>query len=106
MAGGNAKCLELNDIDRDGHNDLLVGTDDFSIRFYKNENIIHEINENTEIVNLTTISENKFLYALENGTLGMYTNKERIWKKKVNLGNFLSNINLFFPFSFSLLVYK
>ena len=83
MAGGNANCLELNDFDKDGFNEILVGTDDFAIRFYKNENNLFQIDETTEIINLTSINENKFIYALENGTIGVYNNRERTWRKKV-----------------------
>lgn len=83
VTGGNTVCLTLNDVDDDSYQELIVGTDDFTIRFYKNENAISEINENTKIVLLYTIANSKFIYALENGTIGLYDRGERQWKKKV-----------------------
>jgi len=74
---------------------MIVGTDDFAIRFYKNENVLHEINETTEIVNLTSLSENKFIYALENGTIGIYNNRERSWRKKVYKYDYDNLLSLF-----------
>lgn len=73
----------LSDIDDDGLFELIVGTDDYSIRFYKNENNINEINENTKIVLLQPLDSSRFIYCLENGTIGVYDRTERIWKKKV-----------------------
>ena len=61
VTGGNTLCITLIDLDEDNLNELLVGTDDFSIRFYKNENIIFEIGENTKIIELQPVAETKFL---------------------------------------------
>ena len=83
VTGGNTVCMTLNDIDEDGFSELIVGTDDYTIRFYKNENNINEINENTKIVLLHPLEGSKFLYCLENGTMGLYCKTERVWKKKV-----------------------
>ena len=83
VTGGNTQCLSLSDVDEDNINELIVGTDDFAIRFYKRENNIYEINENNKINLIHTISNSKFVYGLENGTIGLYDKGERIWKKKV-----------------------
>jgi Bardet-Biedl syndrome 2 protein len=82
VSGGNTQCLSLNDVDDDCFYELIVGTDDFAIRIYKNENNISEINENTKIVLIHSIANSKFIYGLENGTIGLYERGERIWKKK------------------------
>jgi Bardet-Biedl syndrome 2 protein len=82
VTGGNTLCLSLNDVDDDSYQEVIVGTDDFAIRFYKNENNIHEINENTKIVLLQSVANSKFIYGLENGTIGLYDRGERIWKRK------------------------
>lgn len=76
--------MDLFDIDKDGKNELIVGTDDYAIRFYKQENTIFEINENTKIIIVTGLGQNRFLYGLENGTIGVYKDKDKIWKDKVN----------------------
>jgi Bardet-Biedl syndrome 2 protein len=75
-------CLALTDVDEDNTNELMVGTDDFAIRFYKKENNIFEINENTKIILIHSINSSKFVYGLENGTVGLYDKGERVWKKK------------------------
>jgi len=82
VLGGNAICLKLNDINNDGANELIVGTDDYTIRFYQNEDNINEINENTKIIEVEYIGNTILAYALENGTIGCYKGNERLWKKK------------------------
>jgi Bardet-Biedl syndrome 2 protein len=82
VSGGNTVCLALNDVDDDSFQELIVGTDDFAIRMYKNENNISEINENTKIVLIHSVANSKFVYGLENGTIGLYERGERLWKKK------------------------
>lgn len=84
VLGGNAICMTLVDVNEDGLNELVVGTDDFAIRFYQNENVINEINENTKIINVAVIEGFKFVYALENGTIGLRLAADRIWKSKEN----------------------
>lgn len=91
VTGGNTVCLALNDVDDDSTQELIVGTDDFAIRYYKNENNIFEINENTKIILLQSIGTSKFIYGLENGTIGLYNKGERIWKKKVILLYYIRN---------------
>jgi Bardet-Biedl syndrome 2 protein len=73
----------LNDYDDDNTQELIVGTDDFAIRFYKKENTLYEINENNKIILIHPIANSKFIYGLENGTVGLYDRGERVWKKKV-----------------------
>ena len=82
VLGGNAICLKLNDINNDGANELIVGTDDYTIRFYQNEDNINEINENTKIIEVEYIDNTVLAYALENGTIGCYKGNDRLWTKK------------------------
>ena len=82
VLGGNAICLKLNDINNDGANELIVGTDDYTIRFYQNEDNINEINENTKIIEVEYIDNTVLAYALENGTIGCYKGNDRLWRKK------------------------
>ena len=82
VLGGNAICLKLNDINNDGANELIVGTDDYTIRFYQNEDNINEINENTKIIEVEYIDNTVLAYALENGTIGCYQGNDRLWRKK------------------------
>lgn len=82
VLSGNAVCMALADTNGDGLNELLVGTDDYTIRFYQNESVIFEINENTKIIQVEFISQEWFAYALENGTVGVYKDHEKKWKRK------------------------
>ena len=83
VLGGNTICMTLADINGDGQNELIVGTDDFAIRFYQGENLINEINENTKIIEIKSFgNSNFFSYALENGTIGVYQESTRKWKFK------------------------
>jgi Bardet-Biedl syndrome 2 protein len=82
FAGGNAVCMGMSDFDDDSFLELIVGTDDYSIRIYKDEKSSLEINENTKIVLVHPYENTKFVYGLDNGTLGLYERGEKVWKKK------------------------
>ena len=82
VLGGNTICMALGDFDKDNKNELFVGTDDFTIRIYKNEEPILEINENTKIVIIAPIEDEFFCYGLETGTIGLYKGKTKGWSKK------------------------
>ena len=82
VLGGNAICMALGYMDEDNINALFVGTDDFTIRVYKDEESISEINENTKIVIIMPLQDDYFCYGLESGTVGLYKGKEKKWFKK------------------------
>ena len=82
VLGGSAICMSLGDVDKDEKNELMVGTDDFTIRFYKDEEVINEVNENTKIVIISHIEDDFFIYGLESGTFGLYKMNNKIWTKK------------------------
>lgn len=79
--GGNVTCLEIADIDGDGDKELLVGSDDFNIYFYKNEEHIFEITQNDEVTGLCPVKDSEIAFALKNGSLGVYEKQKKIWKK-------------------------
>lgn len=60
----------------------MAGSDDFSIRVYKSEELIFDINESAKIVHLSTIRNNLFTFALSNGTFGVYYSRKLLWKQK------------------------
>jgi len=82
FAGGNAVCMGLSDFDDDSFLELIVGTDDYTIRIYKDEKSSLEINENTKIVLIQPYENTKFVFGLDNGTMGIYERGEKVWKKK------------------------
>ena len=71
VLGGNAICMALGYMEDDNINALYVGTDDFTIRVYKDEESISEINENTKIVIITPLQDDYFCYGLDSGTVGL-----------------------------------
>ena len=82
VLGGNTICMDLGDFNKDNKNELFVGTDDFTIRIYKDEEPILEINENTKIIIIAPIEDDYFIYGLETGTVGLYKGNIKTWSKK------------------------
>ena len=82
VLGGNTICMALGDYNNDDKNELFIGTDDYTIRIYKDEEPILEINENTKIVIIEPIDEDYFFYGLETGTFGLYKGSSKQWTKK------------------------
>jgi Bardet-Biedl syndrome 2 protein len=82
VTGDNVTALELIDFDGDGQNELLAGSADFSIRVFKGEELIFDINENSKLAALSKIKNCVYGYALSNGSVGVYNNKNRIWRRK------------------------
>lgn len=82
VSGDNVGSLAFVDFDGDGVDQLLAGSDDFAIRVFKGEEIIHDITEKSKVTHLTRISGQTFGYALSNGAYGIYTNTKKHWKSK------------------------
>lgn len=82
VTGDNIRSLALVDINLDGLNELIVGSDDFEIRVFKEDSIIHEMTETESIICLVGYTDNTFAYALANGTVGMYEKLHRTWRVK------------------------
>jgi hypothetical protein len=83
VSGDNVSALALSDINSDGLNELIVGSDDYEIRFFQNEEMISEQTEADKIEYLHSIDRNLFCYGLSNGTVGVYTGpKNRVWRVK------------------------
>lgn len=62
---------------------LLVGSDDFEIRLFRNEELVGEITEAEKVIFLKSLNTNKFMYGLANGTVGVYDNeRNRVWRVK------------------------
>lgn len=77
-------ALTFLDWDGDGSEELLVGSDDQSIRAFKGEEFVHDIQEMSKIVHLTRFGGNRSLfgYALQSGGYGVYHSKKRLWRQK------------------------
>ena len=83
VTGDNVSSLALCDVDGDAMNELLVGSDDFEIRVYKNETLMTEVTEADKVTHLMPVVKSKFAYGLSNGTVGVYENiSKRAWRVK------------------------
>ena len=80
VTGDNASTLAFLDWDDDGEDELVVGSDDFSIRVFKGEEMIFDINEQSKILFIRKIHKQIFGYALVNGAFGVYHGKKRLWR--------------------------
>ncbi|XP_050077103.1 Bardet-Biedl syndrome 2 protein homolog [Anopheles maculipalpis] len=82
ITAGSVVTLLLIDIDKDGQNELIIGTDDGCIRIYKKEALLHEFTEGNEIQNLVALRTGQFMYSVKNGTIGVFEENVRMWRIK------------------------
>ncbi|XP_063169030.1 Bardet-Biedl syndrome 2 protein isoform X1 [Candoia aspera] len=82
VTGDNVRALALCDFDGDGKKELLVGSEDFDIRVFKEDEIVAEMSETETITALTPMRTTHFGYALANGTVGIYNQAARYWRIK------------------------
>ncbi|KAF4525124.1 hypothetical protein B566_EDAN005066, partial [Ephemera danica] len=82
VTGDNVCSLALIDFDLDGENELIVGSEDYDIRVFKDDNIIGELTETEAVTALTPLKGNNFGYGLSNGTVGVYEKLHRWWRIK------------------------
>ncbi|XP_060041501.1 Bardet-Biedl syndrome 2 protein [Erinaceus europaeus] len=82
VTGDNVRSLALCDFDGDGKKELLVGSEDFDIRVFKEDEIVAEMTETEVITSLCPVYGSRFGYALSNGTVGVYDKAARYWRIK------------------------
>ncbi|XP_033013159.1 Bardet-Biedl syndrome 2 protein isoform X1 [Lacerta agilis] len=82
VTGDNVRSLALCDFDGDGKKELLVGSEDFDIRVFKEDEIVAEMSETETVTALTPMCSSHFGYALSNGTVGIYNRTARYWRIK------------------------
>ncbi|XP_049846723.1 Bardet-Biedl syndrome 2 protein homolog isoform X2 [Schistocerca gregaria] len=82
VTGDTVTSLALLDFDGDGDNELIVGSRDFDIRVFKEDNIISEHAELEAVTVLTPLNGSGFGYGLGNGTVGVYQKIQRVWRVK------------------------
>ncbi|XP_055796275.1 Bardet-Biedl syndrome 2 protein homolog isoform X1 [Salvelinus fontinalis] len=82
VTGDNVRSLVLCDFTGDGKNELLVGSEDFDIRVFKEDELVSEIPENETVTSLCHMHGSRFGYALANGTVGVYDRTARYWRIK------------------------
>mmetsp|Transcript_15490 Transcript_15490/g.48734 ORF Transcript_15490/g.48734 Transcript_15490/m.48734 type:complete len:728 (+) Transcript_15490:185-2368(+) len=82
VAGDNVSAMAFCDIDNDGINELLVGSEDFEIRIFQNDEVVCETTEADRVVGLCGVVDTRYGYALANGTIGVYDRSTRVWRVK------------------------
>ncbi|KAF3854466.1 hypothetical protein F7725_022521 [Dissostichus mawsoni] len=96
VTGDNVRSLVLCDFTGDGKNELLVGSDDFDIRVFKEDELVAEMTENEvngcntfpssiltkTVTSLCYMHGSRFGYALANGTVGVYDRTAHYWRIK------------------------
>ncbi|KAG2486168.1 hypothetical protein HYH03_015132 [Edaphochlamys debaryana] len=82
VTGDNVAALAFCDVDQDGRNELLVGSDDFDVRIFAGEDVVAEVPEADTFVALAAVVGPRFGYALVNGTIGLYDRLDRVWRVK------------------------
>ncbi|XP_052541247.1 Bardet-Biedl syndrome 2 protein [Tympanuchus pallidicinctus] len=82
VTGDNVRSLALCDFDGDGKAELLVGSEDFDIRVFKEDVIVAEMSETETVTALSPMYGSRFGYALSNGTVGVYDRTSRYWRIK------------------------
>uniref|UniRef100_A0A8D3DIL0 BBSome complex member BBS2 n=1 Tax=Scophthalmus maximus TaxID=52904 RepID=A0A8D3DIL0_SCOMX len=82
VTGDNVRSLVLFDFTGDGKNELLVGSEDFDIRVFKEDELVSEMTENETVTSLCHMHGSRFGYALANGTVGVYDRNARYWRIK------------------------
>lgn len=61
---------------------LLVGSEDYDIRVFREDQLIAEMQETETVTSLCPFVNSRFGYALSNGTVGMYERSTRNWRIK------------------------
>ena len=59
MTGDNVTSLVLTDYNKNGKNELVVGSEDFEIRVFADDEIITEITETESVTNLTSVQDGR-----------------------------------------------
>ena len=60
VTGDNVSSLALMDYNRDGKNELIVGSEDFEIRIFAEDEILSEITETEAVTALTHVQDGRF----------------------------------------------
>ncbi|CAB4058065.1 BBS2 [Lepeophtheirus salmonis] len=68
VTGDNVSSMMLIDHNSDGKNELIVGSEDYEIRVFAQDEILFEITETESVIGLTPLKDGSFGYALANGT--------------------------------------
>lgn len=83
VAGDNVTALTSCDVNDNGSNELIVGSEDYEIRVFENEELVSEQTEADKVTHLCALEKTVFCYGLANGSVGVYSGpKNRLWRVK------------------------
>mmetsp|Transcript_64858 Transcript_64858/g.169793 ORF Transcript_64858/g.169793 Transcript_64858/m.169793 type:complete len:717 (+) Transcript_64858:47-2197(+) len=82
VTGDNVSALAFCDVNGDGHQELVCGTEDYEMRVFHNEDVIKEITETDVVMRVVPLHQTRFAYALQGGTVGVYEKMTRAWRVK------------------------
>jgi len=81
VTSDNVSAMVLVDIDQDGERELLVGSDDATIKAFRGEQVIYSISESDRVTHLHALGDGDcFAYGLSNGTIGVYAGNTKLWR--------------------------
>jgi Bardet-Biedl syndrome 2 protein len=72
--------MDLIDVDDDGARELVTASDDGMLRAFKHEEMLFEAAEQGKVRHVSRVRQDTFAYALENGQIGVYQKRSRLWK--------------------------
>jgi len=83
VTGDNVRAITLLPWKRDSGDHVVVGSDDNEIRVFNGDEVMCKVTETAPPVQLMpTLSAGRFIYALSNGTVGVYDQQVRTWRSK------------------------
>ena len=82
VSGDNVSALAFGYVESKEKYDILVGSEDYAIRLFRNEEMLYEINESSTVRGFAPTHLRRYAYWLDNGTLGLYQQTARIWRVK------------------------
>lgn len=96
VTGDNVSAMAFCDVEEDGQLELLVGSDDFEIRVFRDEEVLLETTETDRPTALAPLHHAVFGYALSNGTVGVYDKPgARRWRVKTkHVANAIAGFDL------------
>jgi len=82
VTGDNVSALAFCDVNDDGVAELICGTEDFEMRIFRNEDVLKEITETDVVLQVVPLQRTRWVYALVQGTVGVYERLSRQWRVK------------------------
>lgn len=84
--------LILSDIDGDGKNEMIVGSDDYEIRVFKGEEVINECSETDKVTALCRYASIKSTYILISKKIGFWGMRDLDMAWRMEQLEFITNI--------------